>query len=141
MDTVLQLIWNALAAQRCLLEVQLFFFIILEFIPITLFFVCVVVFRINLMAGPLLGYVLFCQVIAIEADYYGYIINYMQSHISTPLQLLLQSSLILCRFWCLKSYIPPFCISEHPHSNALSSTCYVRNCTGHRYLHPYGTTC
>ena len=31
-----------------------------EFIPITLFFICVVIFRIKLTAGPLLGYVIFC---------------------------------------------------------------------------------
>ena len=37
-------------------------YLFLELIPVTLFFMCVVFFRLNITAGPLLGYVLFCQI-------------------------------------------------------------------------------
>ena len=37
-------------------------YLLLELTPITLLFVCVVVFRLNITAGPLLWYILFCQI-------------------------------------------------------------------------------
>ena len=36
-------------------------YLLLKFIPMTLFFIGIVIFRLNITAGPLLGYVMFCQ--------------------------------------------------------------------------------
>ena len=56
----------------------------LKFIPITLFFMCVLFFRINITSGPLLGYVIFCQLnnIVVQSELYLY--EYIISHVSKP---------------------------------------------------------
>ena len=86
-------------------------YLFLEFIPITLFFICVVLFRLNITAGPLLGYVLFCQIyytFAVGDDIFIY--DYIVSHVPTAVWIL-----ILCGIWDLQSFksvISPFCISS-----------------------------
>ena len=49
----------------------------LKLIPITLFFMCVLFFHLNITAGPLLGYVIFCQVYMIALKDYSYIYEYI----------------------------------------------------------------
>ena len=91
-------------------------YIFLEFIPITLFFVSVVIFRLNITSGPLLGYVLFCQIHIFSMQWsYLYIHEYIMSHVSTSLRVLYYSSLILSSSWILQFFrfaIQPFCISN-----------------------------
>ena len=88
-------------------------YLLLQFIPTTLLFICIIIFRINVMAGPLLGYVLFCQVLAISSDNNSQICAYILSHVSSALQFLFHSSLALCHFWSLSFTVTSFCISEH----------------------------
>ena len=90
-------------------------YLLLELTPITLLFVCVVVFRLNIIAGPLLWYVLFCQIYMFTLQSNLYIYKYILSHVSPLLQMLFYSSLILSSSWILQFFtfvIPPFCISE-----------------------------
>ena len=91
-------------------------YLFLQFIPTTLIFLCFVVFRFNITSGPLLGYVLFCQItIAAITHRQLYIYEYMLYHVSSLLRVLGGMSLIMCQFWSLhflKVIIPPFCISE-----------------------------
>ena len=86
-------------------------YLFLELIPVTLFFICVVIFRLNITAGPLLGYVLFCQIYYSSAvGYEIFIYDYILSHVPTAFWIL-----TLCGIWDLqffKSVIPPFCISS-----------------------------
>ena len=42
-------------------------YLLVEFVPVLLFFLCVTVFRLDLTSGPMLGYVMFCQMVL-----YGY---------------------------------------------------------------------
>ena len=65
----------------------------LKFIPITLFFMCVLFFRFNITAGPLLGYVIFCQlnIVTLRGDLYIY--EYIISHVSEAGKILFKSSL------------------------------------------------
>ena len=85
-------------------------YLFLELILITLFFLCVVLFRLNITAGPLLGYVLFCQLYytsAVGDEIFIY--DYILSH--GPLVVWI---LTLCGIWDLqffKSVISPFCVS------------------------------
>ena len=95
-------------------------YLFLELTPITLLFVCVVVFRLNITAGPLLWYVLFCQMyiymFTLQKTTNLYIYKYIFSRVSPPLQILFYSSLILSSSWVLQYFtfvIPPFCISEN----------------------------
>ena len=85
-------------------------YLFLELIPITLFFLCVVLFRLNITAGPLLGYVLFCQIYYTAVQHEIYIYDYILSHVPTAVWIL-----TLCGIWDLqffKSVISPFCISS-----------------------------
>ena len=86
----------------------------LQLIPITLFFMCVLFFHLNITAGPLLGYVIFCQVYMITLQHFSYLYEYSYSHVSEPIKILLQSSLTLCDLWILHYFrfvIPPLCLS------------------------------
>ena len=90
-------------------------YLCLEFIPITVFFICVLIFRLNITAGPLLMYALFCQLYTYELIKEQYMYEYTLSHVSTPLQMLLYFSMVLSGLWIpqfFKFVIPPFCISE-----------------------------
>ena len=90
------------------------FYILLEFIPLSLFFIFTILFNINITSGSLLGYLFFCQLCTLAADSSKaskYIFNFS----SSPYKPLLLTLLTLCRFWTMnwffKSLIPPFCIS------------------------------
>ena len=43
-------------------------YLILELLPITLLFTCVTLFNFNITSGPLLGYIIFCQVAILVLD-------------------------------------------------------------------------
>ena len=89
-------------------------YVFLEFIPITIFYIIVVIFRLNITSGPLLGYVLFCQIHIFSMQWsYLYIHEYILSHVSTSLRVLYYSSLTLSSSWILQFFkfaIQPFCI-------------------------------
>ena len=91
-------------------------YIFLQFVPTTLIFICLVVFRINITSGPLLGYVLFCQSCIIGvSDCRYYIYDYIVSNAPAPLKVLFVSSITVSQFWSLQFFnalITPFCISS-----------------------------
>ena len=90
-------------------------YLLVELVPSTLFFICVIIFHINITVGPLLGYVLFCQIFALFCQTHVSMYVYIVSHVSAPLRVLFQISLTLSAFWnlsFLKPVIPPFCISD-----------------------------
>jgi hypothetical protein len=90
-------------------------YLLVDIVPITLFFVCVVVFHLNITAGPLLGYVLYCQEFSVSLEFDPTVFNYIKSRLSPFLATGLQVMLITCEFWninFLKPVIPPFCVSE-----------------------------
>ena len=90
-------------------------YLVLELLPITLFFICLIVFRFNITAGPLLGHIIFCQLYIESFKENVFIYEYMQSHVSPSIKALFKFSLTLSQFWnfdYLNTVIPPFCISE-----------------------------
>ena len=98
-------------------------YLFLELTPITLLFVCVVVFRLNITAGPLLWYVLFCQIYIFALQVNLYLYEYILSHVSPPLQILFYSSLILSSSWIMQFFtfvIPPLCSLTNIHIELLS---------------------
>ena len=92
-------------------------YLLLEFIPIFLFFIFVMVFHVNITAGPLLGYVFFCQLYVISMRTKNvYIASSILLKSSAPVRFLIYSSLALSGVWSLKFswiFTPPFCISSH----------------------------
>ena len=91
-------------------------YLLFQFVLPTFIFICSVVSRFNITSGPLLGYVLFCQISMIAITYrYSFVYYYLMSHLSAPLKFLLVLSVTLGQFWnlqFLKVIIPPFCISD-----------------------------
>ena len=93
----------------------IFVYIILQFVPITLLFICVMVFRLNITSGPLLGYVMFCQFYASKVKSNITVYDYINSHASPFLSIMLNLELMLCECWNLEFFrpiIPSLCISE-----------------------------
>ena len=85
-------------------------YLLVEFVPVLLFFLCLTVLRLDLTSGPMLGYVVFCQMIS-----YGFeavpAIVYDVFNSSLPIRI----CFFITEFWNLnfcKTVIPPFCISE-----------------------------
>ena len=85
-------------------------YLLVEFVPVLLFFLCVTVFHLDLTSGPMLGYVVFCQMM-----------SYVFEALPTRVYDIFNSSLpirictFITEFWSLnfcKTIIPPFCISE-----------------------------
>ena len=84
-------------------------------LPITVFFICVVVFRLNITSGPMLGYVLFCQGFTVAIEHYMRTYFYIQSNISIPFKPFGKLFLILFETWnmqFLRPFIGPFCMSS-----------------------------
>ena len=98
------------------LGVAVVLFTVLEFVPITLFFIFVLVTRLNITNGPLLGYIMFCQAYMVSIESNFYIATHVLSQASVPLKVLLYSSLGLSNLWLLRIawiFSPPFCISDN----------------------------
>ena len=90
-------------------------YVLVAFVPIALCFLLVLIFRLNVTSGPMLGYVLFCQGFSVAVAHYMYIYSFIQSHALLPFKLFLKISVILFEAWnmgFLRHLIPPFCISE-----------------------------
>ena len=81
-------------------------YLLVDLVPITLFFICV---RLNITAGPLFGYALFCQMFSVSLEYDPLIYHYTQSQLSP---VLVSVSFESWNLNFLKPVIPPFCISE-----------------------------
>ena len=88
---------------------------LMELVPITIFFFFVLIFRLNLMSGPKLGYVIFCQAIMNTSQYSRYTYTSLFSNLSRPLAIFGHIGLVLSGIWNLQFFrfiTPPFCISE-----------------------------
>ena len=88
---------------------------LLEFVPITIFFFIVVIFHLQIMSGPLIGYVIFCQSMIITLQYSRYLYPSIFAKLSSPIAVLGHAGLVLCGIWNLDFFrfiIPSFCISE-----------------------------
>ena len=91
------------------------FYLFLVLFPTTLFFCIILVFHLNVTTGPLLGYIIFCQVHVITLANKLYLISSVTSYLSSPFTIIFHSSLFLSSLWTLKFFqfnIPPFCISS-----------------------------
>ena len=88
-------------------------YLLVEFVPILLFFLFVTIFRLDLTSGPMLGYVIFCQIISYTSD--SIPVKAYNSIVHSRVPLLASVLLSITEFWnlnILKTIIPPFCISD-----------------------------
>ena len=90
-------------------------YLVLYLLPITVLFVLVITFRLNLIGGPMLGYLVFCithivTIVSQQGLYYS-----IKNMLSPFLQVVFDISNTLSAFWVLQFFqfaIKPFCISE-----------------------------
>ena len=88
-------------------------YLLIELLPITVFFTFIVIFRINILSGPLMGYFIFCQAYAAVTNQLFEIYSTLLIHASVYAKVLLYSSYVLSSTWALCSFniLPPICIS------------------------------
>ena len=85
-------------------------YLLVEFVPVLLFFLCVTIFRLDITSGPMLGYVMVCQMMSYFFESLP-VIDYDIFNSSLPIRI----CIFIDEFWSLKfckTIIPPFCISE-----------------------------
>ena len=89
------------------------FYLIIELLPITIFFILIVVFHINISSGPLMGYFIFCQVYTTISNHMFKVYTYLRDTSSQGTRNLLDVSYVLSSIWALGAFnvLPPLCIS------------------------------
>ena len=90
-------------------------YLVMELLPITVFYVTVLIFRPVLLTGPQLGYVVSCQAIINTLQYLRFIYISLFQNLPPPLAVLGHISLLLSGIWNLEFFhfvTPPFCVSE-----------------------------
>ena len=90
-------------------------YLVLQLIPVTVFFICVTIFNINITSGPLLGYIVFSQIFLVVLKQNLFLYEYMQTHVSMHLQVIFKFSVAIYQILSLDyvlPVIPPFCVSQ-----------------------------
>ena len=92
-------------------------YLLLEFLPITVFFFVIVIFHFNITSGPMLGYVMFCQLLTncLQANMCLQDSIQILSHLPLFFVGLGRISMVLADIWnlhFLKFVLPSFCLSD-----------------------------
>ena len=90
-------------------------YLVLQLIPVTVFFICVTIFNISITSGPLFGYIVFSQIFLMYLKGDLYLYDYMQTHVSMHLQVMFKISVAIYQILSLDfvlPVIPPFCVSQ-----------------------------
>ena len=89
-------------------------FLTVKLLPVTILFIVITTFRINIIKGPMLGYVPFCQAYIIWASEMPAIHETIVHHLNNVLadMLLLLSTTWSLDFLPVTRLFPPFCISD-----------------------------
>ena len=90
-------------------------YLVMELLPITVFYVTVLIFRPVILTGPQLGYVISCQGIINTLHNSQFLYSSVFSNLPPPLAILGHISLLLSGVWNLEFFhfvTPPFCVSE-----------------------------
>ena len=93
----------------------IFCYLLLEFLPVTIFFLVSAIFHFNITSGPMLGYVVFCQAYSFVTQFDMFFVNSMQSHLPLPLATVGRVSMALADVWNLHFFrflFPSFCLSD-----------------------------
>ena len=91
-------------------------YILLELVPITIFFFVLVIFRLNIMFGPMFGYIIFCQYYVVAIRAYKITYDSLLAFLPSSLVTLTRISMTISAVWNLLFFrfvIPPFCISSN----------------------------
>ena len=113
--------------------VNILYYLLLQYLPNTIMFLAIIVFRINVTAAPMVHYVIFCNTVVIYIkSFAGGYANFVNSAINENLVYKVFSSLLLPinAVWNFDTFLfvsPPLCFSEHlqeiyiPYLNTLAA--------------------
>lgn len=92
-------------------------YLLVEYVPITLFYVFILVFRINLTSAPMTCFIMYSQIVLFELNYNqaNQQVNYFLTIMSAKGERIIQTLLAVCDFINLEFFhhiVPPFCISS-----------------------------
>ena len=96
-------------------RVYTFLYIAIELVPITVFYIVVIVFRIRATAPPLAGLVFFSHVILSTIQVRIFIHTTLLYSTTKSIRIAWQLILFFCSIWSLdffRVWVPPFCINE-----------------------------
>ena len=93
-------------------------YVALQTFPITVFYLLVLIFKIDLTRPNMFHYIIFCNVVTTIFRYNsGLIMNYLYSNGVLP-SFLMKIALTMSGVWCLdflRFVVPPFCVSPRVH--------------------------
>ena len=90
-------------------------YLLLQFLPVTVFFLLIAIFHFNITSGPMLGYVIFCQAYLFTVQWDMFLTNSVLSNVPLPLATVGRVSMALANIWNLHFFrfvLPPFCLSD-----------------------------
>ena len=90
-------------------------YLLLQFLPVTVFFLLIAILHFNITSGPMLGYVMFCQASSFIAQWYMFFFNSALVHVPLPLATVGRVSMALADIWNLHFFrfvLPSFCLSD-----------------------------
>ena len=104
-------------------------YLLLVILPITVFFLLVVMFRLNFTSGPFLGYIIFCQIMIFcvrkrQSLYYS-VLEEMDAFGYNLANISLTLSGVWWYFVSVIWWIPPVCLSKNMNSIQMVSLDYV----------------
>ena len=102
-----------------------FVYLLLELIPSTLFFLIMIIFRVNINSGSLTAFIFISNIIISTAYFYPSLMMLLQLHLGNWS---INIVLALYAFWSLeflRFLVPPFCLSNNINSLQLVSLGYV----------------
>ena len=90
-------------------------YLLLQFIPVTVFYLLILYFKISLTCAPMTGFILYCQLVALTYKQHDPLrLNLTHKNAFTQYYLGILAS--LCGIWNLDFFyyiLPPFCVSPH----------------------------
>ena len=113
--------------------VNILYYLLLQYLPNTIMFLAIIVFRINITAAPMVHYVIFCNVVVIYIkSFAGGYANVVHSLTDGKVfnQVVISLLLSMNAIWSFDTFLfvsPPMCISEHmqdiyvPYLNTLAA--------------------
>ena len=90
-------------------------YLLLQFVPVTVFYLFVLYFKMSLTCAPMTGFILYCQLMALTYKQHDQLrLNLTNKNAFTQYYLSILAS--LCGIWNLDFFyyvLPPFCVSPH----------------------------
>ncbi len=93
-------------------------YLLLEFVPVTLFYLIILLFRISLTSAPMISFVIYCQMVTNVLTYNASSVKAFILHLGSAQAIIFHTAATLGGIWNLDflkfvTFIPPICVSEY----------------------------